>query len=802
MAAVPEGINSSMTILSKDGYPMSTSPLVQIQAAEALKKKAVAPKKTTSTKAVVKKPDYSSLVPGLEQLLKSLQSQSASAINASKNTKKPTKPAAVKKTKQSYPGGPMSVMGDNGGSMTTIYGGIPKTGANTSAYTTDFMNTRVANDTSSTPEGQDFSFASIEEETPGIPTPEPTRSPTVFSNEQVIQDVIPQLNSQASSLPTFGAANSGMTSAGGGDGGSGDIDISEVLGIGTEEDGKKKKKKDWEQYQNREGTEYALPSGYWEGMYGESAQEMKRLADLERENTTLDRQELRDIRKKYDQRRTEQETANASGLANVKQALALGGSSRYAPISSQGIISAQEQAGIRALSALDSQEMSAITTIKTAQADRNWKVVQEQLGVLEDIRTAKTDTMKALQGAAQQNQYQSSRDNQIAGLVAQGITDPVEMLQTLNGQGGDFTFEEITGALSGLNEVGGKAVGNFKFDAKQIGPMLGAGLTVQDIQDLQTYIGKNGNLQEALALLTPEEAMAVKGALGIDEAKAGLITPGVGANDQLGEQMIRTRIFPKAAAILNKGTLSDADREIIDERIDYFRNNNLSEQQILDVFSGWSQDVNSPYNSAFRDIIIGNDTDGQGTSPTLSRVGSLLANGNNKGAMKAVENMAMTKAKELDPDGYLSDAAAQVYTKRIDRIKQLLAKSTDYGNTGFIEGNFNKVLGKLKGAEAQNIKSELTQLYQTFRKENAGVAVSDAEQRFLDQLFADINDPKGNFVVKLDTFQNGILDRYNATRSSVGLPKARVLDILDENERLYLYGDPNASALDGNSLDI
>jgi hypothetical protein len=292
---------------------------------------------------------------------------------------------------------------------------------------------------------------------------------------------------------------------------------------------------------------------------------------------------------------------------------------------------------------------------------------------------------------------------------------------------------------------------------------------------------------------------AVKAALGVDEAAAANLSIGPGATDALTEQMIRTRLFPKAAAILNKGTLSDADREIIDERIDFFRKNGMSEQQILDTFSGWSADVQSPYNDSFRDIIIANDKDGQGVSPALSRIGSLIANGNYKAAMQSVENTAMERAKELDPDNYLSQQVAETYTKRIDRIKNALAKG---GVVGYVEGNFNKVLGKLKGPQAAAIRAELTQLYQQFRKENAGSAVTDSEQKFLDRLFADIDDPKGNFTAKLDTFQTGILDRLNSSRSTVSLPRVRVLDILDPNEKLNLYGQSNASAFDSNSAGI
>lgn len=170
--------------------------------------------------------------------------------------------------------------------------------------------------------------------------------------------------------------------------------------------------------------------------------------------------------------------------------------------------------------------------------------------------------------------------------------------------------------------------------------------------------------------------------------------------------------------------------------------------------------------------------------------------------MNAVEQVAMLRAKEIDPEGYFSSPAAETYTKRIDRIKRLLSDNSDYGDTGFIEGNFNKVLGKLKGSRAQQVRSELRQLYQQFRVESSGVAVTDSESRYLNDLFADLDDPKGNFLTKLDVFQTGILDRYNSTRNSVNLPPVRVLEILDPNERLGLYGNNTARSSESNDAGI
>jgi len=623
-------------------------------------------------------------------------------------------------------------------------------------------------------------------------TPENPRAPTVFSNASIIEDTIPQLVSQANALPTFGAPDN----ATGGSGGDSSESFEDILGFS---DSKKKKKKgiDFSQYETS-GANIAMPRGYWESTYGDSASVMKTLAEMQKTSDRYTRDSISDIQSKFAQREAQQEASNLQNLAGVKQALNLSGSSRYAPVSSTGIISAQEQAGIKALTEIDTLERQAINEAKQAQSTNDYKLLEQKLGVLDGIRKDKADAMSSLQEA----QVQADKDNQIADLVAQGIVDPVEMLQTLNERGGNFTLAEITGSLKGLNDLAGSTGGgSFKFEAKQLGPLLGAGFSMVDVNDMAYDLNNGVGIEEILSQIPPEQHEAVKAALGVDEM-SGPMKPGVGAPDELTERSIRSNLEPKIMGIVNKGSVSDEDRNYVKGEIAYYRDMGLSGQQILDIFSGWGQGVDTPYNSSLRDIIIANDKDGQGVSPTLSRVGTLLSNGNYKGAMKAVEQTAMLRAKELDPEGYMGDAPTEVYTKRIDDIKRLLTDNSDYGDTGFIEGNFNKVLGKVKGQRATEVRAKLKQLYQGFRKENSGVAVTPSEEKYLNDLFADLDDPKGNFLTKLDVFQQGIIDRYNATRSSANLPPVRVLEVLDPNERLSLYGSNTSRSSESNDAGI
>lgn len=587
--------------------------------------------------------------------------------------------------------------------------------------------------------------------------------PTVVSNVKILEDLIPSLNARANAMPTFGADNNTDTASFGQE----DTTADDIFGLG---DGKKKKKKK------------TLEDLYQDDPYADA--QMQLLKQMEQTSDMASREAIRAIRSDFEERRAQQEDLNASATNQIRQALLTaggenGGSSRYAPLSSTGLLTAQESYGIKQLATLDKQERMAIAEARAAQQSNNYQLLQEKLNLVDSIREQKAGAMGEMRGSMDQAQ----RDGAVAELIAGGMTNPIELLRTLNAQGGDYTIEEITGSLSNLRDYMGGG-GSFKFiDEKQYGPLLGTGLTFPDIQAMNADLASGASVDEILQGVPPEQQAAVRNALGITDV-SGNIIPGYGAASTLDEQMIRTRLFPKMAAILNKGTLSDSDRKIIDERIDFFRNAGMSEQQILDTVSGWSADVSTPYNNGFRDVILANQSEGQDISSDLSRIGSLLSRRNYTAAMNATENVAMNKAKELAGETYFGSVPADTYTRRIDRIKQLMQKG---GVVGFVEGNFNNLLGKIKGPQAAEIKAELKQLYQTFRKENAGVAVTPSEERYLNDLFADINDTKGNFITKLDVFQTGLLDRYNATRGVVSLPRVRVVDVLDPASKLQLY---------------
>ena len=75
--------------------------------------------------------------------------------------------------------------------------------------------------------------------------------------------------------------------------------------------------------------------------------------------------------------------------AQNETALSLGGSARYAPISSQGIISAQDQGNLIAISQLQNKENSLVLDAQKAQQDGDYKALEQKLALIGDARKEK-----------------------------------------------------------------------------------------------------------------------------------------------------------------------------------------------------------------------------------------------------------------------------------------------------------------------------------------------------------------------------------------------------------------------------
>lgn len=246
-----------------------------------------------------------------------------------------------------------------------------------------------------------------------------------------------------------------------------------------------------------------------------------KLIDSMKENLDAQTKSLVDnIQQKFALRKSEQEDINRRTQGGINNALLMGGvtgqgsSAQYAPISSQGIVSATESYGIKQLAALDADEQDAIAQAKQAQTEGNYKILQQKLDLVEKKRQEKLDFAKKLneqileanKKKSEQN-LQIQKEDAITKLYNQGVTDPNKIADQLRKSGYNATLKEVKDATDLLSGIGGSGIiGEYNFYKSQA---LAAGQVPMDFNQYQnadanrkasaangTTVDENGNVIE------------------------------------------------------------------------------------------------------------------------------------------------------------------------------------------------------------------------------------------------------------------------------------------------------------------
>lgn len=174
------------------------------------------------------------------------------------------------------------------------------------------------------------------------------------------------------------------------------------------------------------------------------------------------------IQRQFAQRKAEQAEINARAEKGTQTALLMGGvtgqgsSAQYAPISSGGIVQAQESYGLKQIADLDFEEQSLIMEANEAKRQGNYKLMETKLNQIENTRTEKIETAKELNKTIMEQNKKIREENlayvkdgAISELYTQGITDTNTIIKTLKEQGIKVSSKDISDTLknSGVTEI-------------------------------------------------------------------------------------------------------------------------------------------------------------------------------------------------------------------------------------------------------------------------------------------------------------------------------------------------------------
>lgn len=256
----------------------------------------------------------------------------------------------------------------------------------------------------------------------------------------------------------------------------------------------------------------------------------------------------------------QQQDINKRGEASVDQSLLMGGSSRYAQVSSAGQSTAMMSYGLSQIADLNQKEQSAITSAQAAQDSGDMKLMDSQLSLAQQARKDKQTAAQALSDsltkqndALKASQKQAAKDASIQSLLSQGIVDTSSILSSLRAAGDTTTSaKDIADTLANLSP-----------DAKEITNVMGEASKFGAPKDVLALIGKSKNLTEAYQaagkyLQDPTSNAAMYNSY-VQRATAKGQTP-ISAEDFLAKQKYNEAYSTKAAQNAADAAFSNSDK--------------------------------------------------------------------------------------------------------------------------------------------------------------------------------------------------------------------------------------------------
>lgn len=235
--------------------------------------------------------------------------------------------------------------------------------------------------------------------------------------------------------------------------------------------------------------------------------------------------QVNSIEQQFQGLKATQQDINAMAAKSAAASTITDGSARYAPVDAHSVTLASISKGLGAISDLDAQENAAIAKANNAGQAGDDKLMTQMSAEAETIRKEKQSqadkVMTTIQQAnkdLQTQRDQMQKDNAVAAMMASGETDPAKIMAAINKAGLPITADEVKKSLTALTPTA-KTGETYKFTQSDVGKMLAAGMTTDQIQKVQDHYNGNGDapalddkqvaaVQQALSGVTPKAGKA------------------------------------------------------------------------------------------------------------------------------------------------------------------------------------------------------------------------------------------------------------------------------------------------------
>ncbi len=203
-----------------------------------------------------------------------------------------------------------------------------------------------------------------------------TYSPTVVSDANIRENTIPNTIASAANYTNPGQATSGAAAASTG-------------GASTAAPGGNGNSPDYSNMSYGDIYASALNGLNGQPMDAVTQQELNLIQRASTNQDAVTQASVQAINAEYNARYAQTQKEQAASTAGIEQTLNLGGSSRYAPISSSGILTSKESYDLATLNNLTASENTQIAQLRQAQADKDYQTMSKQLELLDKTRQEK-----------------------------------------------------------------------------------------------------------------------------------------------------------------------------------------------------------------------------------------------------------------------------------------------------------------------------------------------------------------------------------------------------------------------------
>src|SRR3990167_2900308 len=498
---------------------------------------------------------------------------------------------------------------------------------------------------------------------------------------------------------------------------------------------------------------------------------------------------LRDTGAVFEERVKEMVRVNESRNAALRQLGFRLGGQQTGMAQFGGILSAEEEAGINRIAAIDAQKVSALAGAERAYRSEKWdqyvdlvdQAKKEYGNQVEAIQALNEATHKESQKVKDQ-ELLSRKQAAIYNSLVQGTTDKADLFAKLKNEGfTDLTLKEVDEAFSVLAESFGLEKPKDEKEVESMATKLTGDaknfflLKENYPNSIPSFISELPEGEQLGAYMKWVESTTGK-------SKAGGESP---KSLEFGSMVVRV-----ARTAFGSGrALSDADRDFAKGLVEAGLAEGKSEYEIIDSVTGFNPQRNIPLANKLRQVIYQAAASGRGIQEmNLVPLSRALNEGDDARAITMAEDMAYEQARIANPERFMTEVVVRQQTELVNQLNTLLTDSGLIGEVGTFQGTFSKLITRrLRGERETEVMNRAKELVADMAKQMVGVNMTEAEMKFMEDLIPQIDEPAMSFNVKLRNLKVLPLARLNALRAERNMPRLDEKSLLDRKLRVPLY---------------